>query len=542
MAIPDSTEIALCIDILNRISPLDLPSLPPDLLECGHRLFGRSIKAKLFGEKDIVAFFKERDDYQFLLRKLTRVHEEVARAHVDLVEAAACSGINSIREARAADVNTLGVSALTTEASLLTLIQSISTNIQLPYHMNTENALDENDSDDINKMYLTDGNDNQNDSDMMNKSDGNNTVDMNKVLNTSTEKINKKTTEKAHIPQDPSLKTRKLKGCKSSDDFRVGGNMNRHKGPKAAFNVSQIRGLYDDADDEVTDGDNDFNDNDESSKIKIRRRGVIYFVPRSTGMNIGKSNIGQKAGHDLKIKDKFDIDNDIDSRINQSQISIPGDISGSVEGSDTGEISGLGMLSYIMDDKDQTMRACALRTVIEISAALVGFGINVNDKEGVTYSHPCTYVIGKRQQKWAFLGGEIQGLSGETAIAVRLHLDGPTQNMNIDTKNNNENTDNKEKGYQGEKILHKSTSVGNMANKSNNNNTGIGSRNSTSSVYVVPPIGNFLMYMSIYVYIYVYVCIYIHMYVCIWIYIYGYIYVYIYVCIYIYIYVYLYVH
>jgi hypothetical protein len=272
-------------------------------------------------------------------------------------------------------------------------------------------------------------------------------------------------------------------------------------------------------------GDNDFNDNDESSKVKIRRRGVIYFVPRSTGINAGGSNRGQKAGHDLKIKDKFNIDNDIDSRINQSQISIPGDKSGSVEGSDTGEISGLGMLSYIMDDKDQTMRACALRTVIEISAALIGFGINVNDKEGVTYSHPCTYVIGKRQQKWAFLGGEIQGLSGETAIAVRLHLDGPTQNINIiDTKNNNENEINKEKGYQGEKILHKSTSVGNMTNKNNNKNTNISKNNSTSSEYVVPPIGNFLMYMFMYIYMYVYICIYTYIYV----------YTYTYICIYIY--------
>lgn len=500
MAIPDTTEIALCIDILNRISPLDLPSLPPDLLECGHRLFGRSMKAKLFGEKDIVAFFKERDDYQFLLRKLTRVHEEVARAHVDLVEAAACSGINSIREARAADVNTLGVSALTTEASLLTLIQSISTNIQLPYHMNTENALDENDSDDINKMYLTDSNNDRNGEDAIKKCDGNDTVDMNKVLNTSTE--NKTTTEKAHIPLEPSPKTRKLKGCKSNDDFRVGGNMNRHKGPKAAFSVSQIRGLYDDADDEVTDGDDDFNDNDDSSKVKIRRRGVIYFVPRSALINPVGVNRGQKAGLDLKVKDKFDIDNDIDSRITQSQISVPGETPRSVEGSDTGEISGLGMLSYIMDDKDQTMRACALRTVIEISAALVGFGINVNDKEGVTYSHPCTYVIGKRQQKWAFLGGEIQGLSGETAIAVRLHLDGPTQNINIiDNQNNNENED-KAKGYQGEKILHKSTSVGNMTYKNKSNNKNISNKNnSTSSEYVVPPIGRFLMYMRMYVYI-----------------------------------------
>eukprot|EP00596_Hydrurales_sp_CCMP1899_P003942 CAMPEP_0119048604 /NCGR_PEP_ID=MMETSP1177-20130426/59877_1 /TAXON_ID=2985 /ORGANISM="Ochromonas sp, Strain CCMP1899" /LENGTH=457 /DNA_ID=CAMNT_0007024739 /DNA_START=48 /DNA_END=1422 /DNA_ORIENTATION=- len=417
MAIPDSTEIDLCISILNRISPQDLPSLPPDLLESGHRLFSKSVKAKLFGEKDVVAFLKERDDYQFLLRKLTRVHEEVARAHADLVEAAACSGINSIREARAADVNTLGVSALTTEASLLTLIQSISTNIQLPYQTNAENALD---SDNISKMLLTNDNENSNEDDLLNK---------NKIQNTSNEKINKKpVSEKATVNQEhnnvnreQSSKTRKLKGCKSSDDFRVGGHLNRHKGSKATFNVSQIRGLYDDADEEVTDGDND---NEESSKIKIRRRGVIYFVPRTTGDIVR----GHKAGNNLEINDKFDIDNDIDKRVNQSQVSMPDESSGSVEKSDTAEISGLGMLSYIMDDGDQIMRACALRTVVEISAALVGFGINVSDKEGVTYSHPCTYIIGKRQQKWAFLGGEIQGLSGETAIAVRLRLDGPAQN------------------------------------------------------------------------------------------------------------------
>jgi hypothetical protein len=252
MAIPDSTEIALCISILNRISPQDLPSLPPDLLESGHRLFSRSIKAKLFGEKDVVSFFKERDDYQFLLRKLTRVHEEVARAHADLVESAACSGINSIREARAADVNTLGVSALTTEASLLTLIQSISTNIQLPYPTNAENALDENDSDNINKMYLTNDSYNSNDENTITASNEDYSIDKNKVQNTSNEKMNKKpVSEKANANQEQPSKTRKLKGCKSSDDFRVGGYLNRHKGSKAAFNVSQIRGLYDDADEEV---------------------------------------------------------------------------------------------------------------------------------------------------------------------------------------------------------------------------------------------------------------------------------------------------
>ena len=39
---------------------------------------------------------------------------------------------------------------------------------------------------------------------------------------------------------------------------------------------------------------------------------------------------------------------------------------------------------------------------------MASFGIHVtnNNKSNVTYtySHPCTYVVGKRQQKWALLG------------------------------------------------------------------------------------------------------------------------------------------
>jgi len=38
--------------------------------------------------------------------------------------------------------------------------------------------------------------------------------------------------------------------------------------------------------------------------------------------------------------------------------------------------------------------------------------------------HACTYVIGVRKQKWAYLGGEIDDLCGETAISVRLSLNG----------------------------------------------------------------------------------------------------------------------
>jgi hypothetical protein len=41
---------------------------------------------QLFGEKDVVAFFKQKEDYKSLLKKLERVHSEVHRAHADFVE------------------------------------------------------------------------------------------------------------------------------------------------------------------------------------------------------------------------------------------------------------------------------------------------------------------------------------------------------------------------------------------------------------------------------------------------------------------------
>jgi hypothetical protein len=60
---------------------------------------------------------------------------------------------------------------------------------------------------------------------------------------------------------------------------------------------------------------------------------------------------------------------------------------------------------------------------VEVAAALTGLGVHVRDDgSGAVFSHVVTYVVGQRVQKWALLGGEIQGLSGETAIAVRLLL------------------------------------------------------------------------------------------------------------------------
>ena len=52
---------------------------------------------------------------------------------------------------------------------------------------------------------------------------------------------------------------------------------------------------------------------------------------------------------------------------------------------------------------------------------MAGLGVRVrDDSSGAVHSHAVTYVVGQRVQKWALLGGEIHGLSGETAVAVRL--------------------------------------------------------------------------------------------------------------------------
>ena len=80
---PNDDEITTCVNIMNRIKPGDLHTLSPLLLEAGHALFGRSIKISLFGEEEVVAFFKQKEDYKSLLRKLERVHERMKDAGVN---------------------------------------------------------------------------------------------------------------------------------------------------------------------------------------------------------------------------------------------------------------------------------------------------------------------------------------------------------------------------------------------------------------------------------------------------------------------------
>ena len=71
---------------MNRLTPSDLSLLPSDFTDAGHALFGRSIKVSLFGEEDVVSFFRQKEDYKSLLKRLERVHDEVQGAHAEYVE------------------------------------------------------------------------------------------------------------------------------------------------------------------------------------------------------------------------------------------------------------------------------------------------------------------------------------------------------------------------------------------------------------------------------------------------------------------------
>jgi NAD(P)-dependent dehydrogenase (short-subunit alcohol dehydrogenase family) len=144
----------------------------------------------------------------------------------------------------------------------------------------------------------------------------------------------------------------------SSSDFRIGG-LGRSRGRKAKFQQNRIRGLYDDPDtEEGGDVEND--------AMKARKEGVVVFCPRK--------DAGPEGG----------------------------------------------WLCFVVDSVDQQRRACALRTVIDLSSALEGVGMKLTPGMGLEY--PCTYVLGTRRQRWALLGGEVEGLTGETAISVRLRV------------------------------------------------------------------------------------------------------------------------
>ena len=91
-----SAEIASCIAVLSRLTPSALrddPALAP-LREAGVKLFGPEVLRERFGQADAIEYLRELNGHRELLKKLTRLHTEVEKAHaVRKAEAAGC-GIN----------------------------------------------------------------------------------------------------------------------------------------------------------------------------------------------------------------------------------------------------------------------------------------------------------------------------------------------------------------------------------------------------------------------------------------------------------------
>jgi hypothetical protein len=180
------------------------------------------------------------------------------------------------------------------------------------------------------------------------------------------------------------------KNCKNgkSDDFRIGGLLDRTRGKKSGFNMKQVRGLYDDDEEEGEEeseeesegggkegGGEGERDGGEGIKYdeggvgggglkrvitKVRRNGIIYFIPRSTG--IAPSPEEKGLGNRME-NNCIHIDENSQvvpySATNQYE---EGRRQGEKEGEE--EIPGLGFLSYVVDGRDGTMRACALRTIV----------------------------------------------------------------------------------------------------------------------------------------------------------------------------------
>ena len=174
-----------------------------------------------------------------------------------------------------------------------------------------------------------------------------------------------------------------------ADDFRVGGILGRGKGIKAGFQISQVRGLYDDDEEEEGQGEG----GEGGAMVgKVRRKGVIYFVPRSNGVPVtaaaaaaalsaavtespmSQGEAGERTGAEGG-RSGVGLHTNVYS---QSALSLPlqggdgcggGSGSGSVNAGEDGdviggEVPGLGFLSYIADSEDGVMRACALRTIV----------------------------------------------------------------------------------------------------------------------------------------------------------------------------------
>ena len=305
------------------------------------------------------------------------------------VQQASSAAINTIRETKTSEVNVIGVTALSTQAGLLTLLESLSVNPQLyqdykllePSQPQTVAAQDQEQHDGVKEAS---------------------TMLPSTTTVSSEKKKNKTKNSKERAVTSDSIS---VDHYSNGSAFRAGG-IGRSRGRRAAFNLNRIEGMYDDCVAEEEGGDGLLEGNTQEGGKTLRRKGKIYFVPRAQAA--GGSAAGDGATLNLETTSSSTSDNSDGNGTGTSVGAGSGSVSNNHEPS---LIPGLGMLSYVQDDEDGALRAVALRTIVDVSGALTNLvGVTVQDDgSGTVFSHPVTYVIGHRRQRWALLGGEIQG-------------------------------------------------------------------------------------------------------------------------------------
>ena len=342
-------EVEACAAVLAKLVPADLcdPLYAP-LVPLGHALFGRGLRTALFGERAVVEHLKEQRDSRALLRRLDRVHDIVQRSHAAVIETARGAGINSLREARTHQVNARGLSALTSQASVETLVhdflrapRALEGNVE-PAAAQLEGAAEQ-------PLHVS-----------------------------------------APAPEQPSHYS-SAGGAAVHAAFRAGG-IGRSRGRKAEFKLSRIRGLYEDHAEAPGSGSDGGEEEAAAAAGQApapldcaRRLGTLHLLPRP------EAACGAAAPPP--------------SSLHPAQAVHPGQ-----------------WLCYVEDAGSGALRACAHRTLVDIASRLASLGQPLSLHQGAESRRalPCTFSVGKRVQRWAFLGGEVEGLCGETAISVRL--------------------------------------------------------------------------------------------------------------------------
>ena len=299
-----------------------------------------------------------------------------------------------MRETKTSEVNVIGVTALSTQAGLLTLLESLSVNPQLyqDYQLLESSQTQPLVSEEVQH-------------DGVKESEVNESTPPS--IATGSNKKKSKTTNN-HSSSASAIATTVATDNTSVDHYSNGsafraGGIGRSRGRRAAFNLNRIEGMYDDCVVE-DEGDDGLEGTTREGSRKLRRKGTIYFVPRSQASTAADGSSSSLP----KLSSTSTSGDGNGSGASAGVSSIGSSVNGNQEPS---MIPGLGMLSYVHDDEDGALRAVALRTIVDISGALTNLvGVTVHDDgSGTVFSHPVTYVIGHRRQRWALLGGEIQG-------------------------------------------------------------------------------------------------------------------------------------